>query len=119
MRGKLSEAAKEKIKDRIIKILHDMDLLSGIIIYCNGKRYRKGFGSGPFEVDEAKASDYVPYANDRTITVVYDGAPFYDIINGHFGWEMLNEFDRKINELLKPYEMYYEPCTSWAFSLAE
>jgi hypothetical protein len=43
----------------------------------------------------------------------------YDAMDGAYGWETRNDFDERINKVLKPYGLYYEQINSWNFSLYE
>jgi len=111
---------KENIEKLAIEIkdflnLHELDF--DIAIYFNSKILDK-MGKKDWElIENVLPSTFTKYANDETITLIFEG-PFYGMIN--FSWtnlEYRNEIDNKFRETLNKYGYYYEIGEAWNIAL--
>ena len=85
--------------------------LNDTSIYFGGKCWRYKNGEKTV-IQDMKGSQFTEYANDKTITVTFEGV-IYDHVNGDYGWDFIDELD----ELLQPYGYYKELGEAWNFAL--
>lgn len=108
---------REVIFEKIKKLIQKMDMLRSVTFFFNNKRIMYKCDSTVVIEEDMKATDYCDYANDDTLTVVFDGGDLWEVLNCSFGYSMKDEFDSKMEKILKPYNLYYEMGNSWNFSL--
>lgn len=106
----LTAANKKKLANEIMDFLKENDINEDVCIYYSHERLN---GDGTI-LENVVASDYFDYANDKTISMSFEGS-FYEVINyycGGFGESMLEKF----NKILKKYGLYYELGNAWNLS---
>jgi hypothetical protein len=104
----------EELAFAIADLLTKYNCQEDVTIYFNNQRLST-FTEGKWVLEEGyKGSDYTKYANDKTITMTFEG-PFYDVINYNECPELL----RRFNELIESYGYYYELGYPWSLSLYE
>lgn len=113
MENKLKELAYE-----IADFLDHHDLNMDTSIYFNNKALRSKKEGEEYNwtlMKDIKGSDYTEYANDKTITMTFEGiGSMYNIINGYEnGYYFRDQFD----ELLEDYGYYYQLGNSWNLAL--
>lgn len=112
-------ATKSSSKMRLIaidieKFIRKYDLDTDVAIYFDGVRWMYD-SSGKKKVEKAKASRYMDYANDKTLSMSYEG-DFYDIMNGNENtWALEEEFSK----LLAKHGYYYEKGNAWNLTIEE
>jgi hypothetical protein len=103
-----------KINKRVLRALFkditawfkekDWDLLSiDTYIFFDGKQYT---AKGEY-VKDRKASDVTEYADDKGLTMTFEGV-MYEVINGEFP-KLLESFDA----LFEKHGVYYQLGNSW------
>lgn len=107
------ELLAEEIKNFLIlnKLDHE------ISIYYDNICWKKWSNDTWVRVENVKASTVTLYANDSTITLIFEG-PFYDIINFyHPNLKYRNKIESKFSKILKKYGYYYEIGESVSITL--
>ena len=124
---KSSPEDKEKLVMDLIKWLVKHDCFMDICIYCNNKRWmsdnhkkdaikiiNKDISLEPFYLQtRIKAKDYIEYANEKLITMSFEG-PLYHEINygdGKTYKELQNFFEKR--------GLYFELGYAWSLSTYE
>lgn len=128
MNKKLTQKQKQALVSSIIDFLFKHELQTDTIIYCDNKRYTfdvdvnkdtcmlhtTDLGRAYFIKNDIKASQRVKYANDDTLTMTFEGS-LYTIMNGCN--DCCQKLQNEFNQLLEPYELYYEQGHAWSLAL--
>ena len=121
---------KEKLVMDLIKWLVKHDYFMNICIYCNNKRwmsdkYKKqldniteiideSISPDPFYVQEnIKAKDYIEYANEKLITMSFEGPLYHEINYGN------GKTEQKLQEFFEKRGLYFEQGYAWSLSAYE
>lgn len=97
-----------------------------VYIYINNRRYAAdNYGKYDYSMDyspkgnldnvkmyvkeDIKASDYIEYANDDTVTITFDGSNLYDIMN----YEGYAKAEPELTKIFEKYHMYFEMGDAW------
>lgn len=115
----------EKLRQKIVALLTEYDVLGDCTIYVNGKRWIYGYkvSDDAYELvltekveDNIDVKEYLEYCNPDTISVTFDGSGLYGILN----YDIDDRgFIERFNALLKEYGLYYEQGFAWSLSLYE
>lgn len=120
----ITSAALDRLRDDLIDYLVRRDLFDDVIIYEGGKRYlSSGYGcvSGlePAQhvtrkgtevelwVETARASEYLEFANDDTLSMAFEG-PLYDAMNYGNG-----AVESDLQRIFERYALYFEMGDAW------
>jgi hypothetical protein len=101
---------------KIADLLTEYNLDSDVAIYFNELRlqcFTTNNTKGWVLEEGFKGSEYTEYANDKTITMTFEG-PLYDVLNSYMP---LNHFHEKFYNILKKYDYYYELGNAWNLAL--
>jgi len=82
---------KTQVTRTIERFLKKHYLNSDVRIYFNGKAWDYDSCSKKTVIDDIKASDYCEYANDKTITMTFEG-PLYAVLNHHADYDLYDKF---------------------------
>ena len=82
---------KVKIAKTIEKFLNKYNVASDVRIYFSNKCWDYNEGKKTI-LKDIKASDYLEYGNDDTISMSFEGS-FYDIINSYDGSSIKDEWN--------------------------
>lgn len=107
----------EKLAYEIADLLKKYNSHIDVAIYFEDKRLStyKDLEElyGTWQLEEGfKGSSYTEYANDETITMVFEGA-FYHAMNYGDNTPLMDEF----NKLVEKYGFYHEQGHAWSLSL--
>jgi hypothetical protein len=104
----------EELAPKIVELLKDYNYNGGTCIYFNDKALIIK-SSGIIQKEGLKGSDYSEYANDKTLTMTFEGVDsIYNIINGYQrDYIFMEEFEA----LLDQYGYYYQLGNSWNLTL--
>jgi hypothetical protein len=83
---------KTKVAQTIEKFLVKHDLDCDVRIYFNNKCWDYNSDGKKTIIEDIKGSDYCEYANDKTITMTFDG-PLYYALNMYNGYELYEKFN--------------------------
>ena len=109
---------KTEIARTIEKWGKSHDLLSDTRIYFGNKAWAYDSSGKRSIIKDVKATDYLPYGNDDTVSMSFEG-PLHEVFE--YGWSTesgrarLNEFD----ELMDDLGVWYERGNSWNLSIYE
>lgn len=101
----------EVLAKSIATLLQEYDCEQEVAMYYSNKRFSH-FGNEWKEDEGFKGSDIIEYANDKTITMTFEGS-FYEVINYGLFPSLLEKFSK----LLKDYDLYYELGNAWNLAL--
>ncbi len=112
----MTEEENSKIATIIKDWLLKNQLADDTRIYFNDQCYSSvdyGYEASYELLKDIKASDYFKYANDKTVSMSFEGA-LHTVLNyGEDGWKAHTEF----TELLEKHGWYFEFGHSWNLSL--
>tara|TARA_R100000988_G_scaffold32616_1_gene16504 strand:- start:539 stop:862 length:324 start_codon:yes stop_codon:yes gene_type:complete len=83
---------KVTVAKRIEKFLVKYDLDCDVRIYFNNIAWDYDSDGKKTVIEDIKASDYCEYANDKTITMTFEG-PLYHALNMYNGYELYEKFN--------------------------
>jgi hypothetical protein len=66
---------------------------------------------------DIKGSTYVEYANDETVTIVYDGGGMYKVMEMNWCSPYYAKLEQEFSDILAKEGYYYEKGNSWNLSL--
>lgn len=101
---------KVKIAKTIEKFIKKYNVHRDVRIYFSNKCWDYDSDGNKTIIDDIKASDYFEYANDKTISMSFEG-DFYDIINNYYDYSIRDKWDE-----LDFDGYYYELGHSWNLS---
>jgi|APSaa5957512535_1039671.scaffolds.fasta_scaffold11614_13 hypothetical protein len=84
---------KVKVAKTIERFCRKHQLDTDMRIYFSGKCWDYDSSGKKTVIEDIKASDYTEYANDKTITLCFEGA-LYEALNMHNGYELYDEFSK-------------------------
>ena len=123
----MNKAQIEKLRQKIVALFTEYDVLGDCTIYANGKRWIYGYkvSEDAYELvltekveDNIDVKEYLEYCNSDTISITFDGSGLYGILNYDIddrGFDFIERF----NTLLEEYGLYYEQGFAWSLSLYE
>lgn len=107
------QTRNEALANDLKQFLLDNSLAIDTRIFFNNKCFDwyKGiaYNKEPFILEDTKASDYVEYANNQTVTMVFEGK-LYQLLN----YSSDRELERKFHEIFSKHNCYFEFGYAWS-----
>lgn len=126
---KSTDIEKEQLTMELIKWLSKRNLFSDVCIYVNNKRYKSDCyqkDNNLKEINDSKicpntfyvedninVKQYIEYANEKLITMSFEG-PLYHAINYGNG-----KIEADLQKFFDKYKLYYELGYAWSLSVYE
>lgn len=102
----------DELAYKIAELLETRGCHTDTAIYFGGKRLST-FRDGKWKLEDGfVAGDMVEYANDKTITMTFEG-DFYDVIN----YGLYPNLQEEFISLIESYGYYYELGNAWNLAL--
>ncbi len=105
---------KMKIVKEIEKFIVKHGLNTDMRIYFNGIAWDYDSSGNKTILKGLKASDFFDYANDKTISLSFEGG-LYEVLNNYMDFTLKNKFDN----MLEKFGVYYELGNAWNCSIYE
>jgi len=113
----MNYATKQNVARRIERFFKENDSLTDTRIYFGKSCWDYDSAGNKTVMKDMKATDYIQYANNKTVTVSTEG-PMYGYLNAYRpGWVEVNEELRSVIEEATNGEFYMEMGNAWNFTL--